>query len=36
MEYPQTEHAFDVTILSRYSPAGQAALYELERFLALI
>ena len=36
VEYPQTEHAFDVTILSRYSPAGQAALYELERFLALI
>ncbi len=36
VEYPQTEHAFDVTILSRYSPAGQAALYELERFLALV
>lgn len=35
VEYPQTEHAFDVAVLSRYSPAGQAALYELERFLAL-
>jgi acetyl esterase/lipase len=36
VEYPQTEHAFDVVILTRYSPAGQAALYELERFLALV
>ena len=35
VEYPQTEHAFDVVILTRYSPANQAALYELERFLAL-
>jgi len=35
VEYPQTEHAFDVAVLSRYSPAAQAALYELERFLAL-
>jgi hypothetical protein len=25
-----------VVILTRYSPANQAALYELERFLALI
>jgi len=36
VEYPHTEHAFDVAILSRYSPAGQAALYELERFLAVV
>jgi acetyl esterase/lipase len=36
VEFPQTEHAFDVAMLSRYSPAGQAALYELERFLALV
>jgi acetyl esterase/lipase len=36
VEYPQTEHAFDVAILSRYSPAAQAALYELERFLSLV
>jgi len=35
VEYPQTEHAFDVAVLPRYSPAAQAALYELERFLAL-
>ena len=35
VEYPQTEHAFDVAVLSRYAPAAQAALYELERFLAL-
>jgi len=36
VEYPQTEHAFDVVILTRYSPANQAALYELERFLAMV
>jgi acetyl esterase/lipase len=36
VEYPQTEHAFDVVILTRYSPANQAALHELERFLALV
>ncbi len=36
VEYPQTEHAFDVAVLSRYSPAAQAALYELERFLAVV
>jgi len=36
VEYPQTEHAFDVAVLTRYSPAAQAALYELERFLALV
>lgn len=36
VEYPQTEHAFDVAVLARYSPAAQAALYELERFLALV
>lgn len=35
-EYPQTEHAFDVAVLPRYSPAAQAALYELDRFLALV
>lgn len=36
VEYPQTEHAFDVVVLTRYSPANQAALYELERFLAMV
>lgn len=35
VEYPQTEHAFDL-ILPRLSPAAQAALYETERFLALL
>ena len=35
VEDPQTEHAFDVVILTRYSPANQAALYALERFLAM-
>jgi acetyl esterase/lipase len=35
VEYPQTEHAFDI-ILPRLSPAAQAALYETERFLALL
>lgn len=33
--YPQTEHGFDL-LLPRYAPAGQAALYEVERFLALM
>ena len=35
VEYPQTEHAFDI-ILPRLSQAAQAALYETERFLALL
>jgi acetyl esterase/lipase len=35
VEFPQTEHAFDI-ILPRYAPAAQAALYDLERFLALM
>ena len=35
VEYPQTEHAFDI-VLPRLSPAAQAALYETERFLALL
>ena len=34
VEFPQTEHAFDLS-LSRYAPASQAALYHVERFLAL-
>ena len=43
VELPQTEHAFDVAMeifrlgyLSQGSPAGQVALYDLERFLALL
>jgi acetyl esterase/lipase len=35
MEFPQTEHAFDL-FLPRYSPATQAALYGLDRFLGLM
>jgi acetyl esterase/lipase len=35
VEYPQTEHAFDL-ILPQISPPAQAALYEAERFLALL
>jgi acetyl esterase/lipase len=35
VEFPFTEHAFDLP-LPRLAPAGQAALYDLERFLALI
>ena len=34
-ELPRTDHAFDL-ILPRISPSGIAALYELERFLALL
>lgn len=32
---PQTDHAFDL-VLPRWSPSAQSAIYELERFLALI
>jgi acetyl esterase/lipase len=35
VEYPQTDHAFDL-ILPMLSPSAQAALYETERFLALL
>ncbi len=35
VEFPFTEHAFDLP-LPRLAPAGQAALYDLERFLALV
>jgi len=35
-EFPQTEHAFDLVILPRYSPAAQAALYDVDRFLAVV
>jgi acetyl esterase/lipase len=34
-EFPQTEHAFDF-FLPRLSPAAQSALYDLDRFLALL
>ncbi len=38
VEFPQTEHAFDVAFqgISPNSPAAQAALYDVERFLALV
>ncbi|MBN1179067.1 MAG: alpha/beta hydrolase [Anaerolineae bacterium] len=35
VEFPDTEHAFDL-ILPRWSPAAQAATYDVERFLALM
>jgi len=35
VEFPQTEHGFDL-LLPRYAPAAQAALYDVERFLALM
>ena len=35
VEYPQTDHAFDL-ILPRLSPVARASLYETERFLALL
>ena len=35
IEYPQTDHGFDL-ILPEISPPTQAALYDLERFLALV
>jgi acetyl esterase/lipase len=35
VEFPQTEHAFDL-FLPRYSPPTQAALYDLDRFLGLM
>lgn len=35
VEYPQTDHAFDL-ILPRISPPAQAALLETERFLAML
>jgi acetyl esterase/lipase len=33
--YPQTDHAFDL-MLPRLSPTAQSALYDIERFLALV
>ena len=35
IEYDCADHVFDL-IAPRWSPAGQAALYDLERFLALL
>ncbi|WP_434423416.1 alpha/beta hydrolase [Nannocystis pusilla] len=36
IELPRTLHAFDLMIPPLFAPAGQAALYDLERFLACI
>jgi acetyl esterase/lipase len=35
VEYPETEHAFDL-ILPKLSPSSQAAMYETERFLGVL
>ena len=35
VEFPQTEHGFDL-LLPQYAPAAQAALYDVDRFLALM
>ncbi len=35
VEFPQAEHGFDL-LLPRYAPAAQAALYDVDRFLALM
>jgi hypothetical protein len=36
VEYPATGHAFDLIVPPLVAPAGQAALYDLERFLACV
>lgn len=38
VEFPQTEHGFDIALwpISQQSPPAQAALYDVERFLALL
>ncbi len=36
VEFPQTDHAFDLLSLPGYAPPAQAALYDLERLLSLI
>jgi dipeptidyl aminopeptidase/acylaminoacyl peptidase len=35
VEFPNTEHAFDI-LSPKWSPATQAATYDVERFLALM
>jgi acetyl esterase/lipase len=35
VEFPRTEHGFDL-LFPRVAPAGQSALYDLERFLACV
>jgi acetyl esterase/lipase len=35
VEFPRTDHAFDI-FLPKVSPAAQAAMYDVDRFLALM
>jgi acetyl esterase/lipase len=35
VEFPRTDHAFDL-VLPQVSPAAQAAVHDVERFLALM
>jgi acetyl esterase/lipase len=35
VEFPRTDHAFDM-FLPRFSPVAQVAMYEVDRFLALM
>jgi hypothetical protein len=35
VEFPRTDHAFDM-FLPGFSPAAQAAMYDVDRFLALL
>jgi hypothetical protein len=35
VELPQTDHAFDI-FLPKLSPAAQAAMYDVDRFLAFL
>jgi len=36
VEYPGTGHAFDLLVPPLLGPAGQSALYDVERFLACV
>lgn len=36
VEFPMTDHGFDVIFDKVWHPAAQAALYDLERFLAIL
>jgi acetyl esterase/lipase len=36
VEFPQTDHAFDLVALPRLSPSVQASLYDVDHFLALM
>lgn len=36
VEYPRAEHAFDILYPPLMNPAGQAALHDLERWLACV